>query len=224
MGKRPIHPGAVGPASPDCAGVGPGQAEQSHRRGTRDQSSAGKQVADSIIGDCIEPETSGKTYTLPSTAGTQCRQHLERDIRHGQVRPVFRGLVLLELPHNFGQARSIVLAADQVSVQGLPRSIRRLGVNHLKLGAPAVAVAYSPDGKMLVTASKDKVIAWDAETRKTLWRKDSLPVKVGQLEFSPDGKLLAAIIARQSSTSGSTLAKRGLSSSLGPTDVPGPCG
>ena len=53
-------------------------------------------------------------------------------------------------------------------------------------------VVFSPNGKCLATASRDKVVrVWDIETGKQLEELPS-PHQVGVLAFSPDGKSLAA--------------------------------
>ncbi len=53
-------------------------------------------------------------------------------------------------------------------------------------------VVFSPDGKQLATAGRDKAVrVWDVETGKELATLQS-PDQVGAVVFSPDGKSLAA--------------------------------
>src|SRR5262249_49571611 len=55
------------------------------------------------------------------------------------------------------------------------------------------AVAFSSDGKTLVSCSVDKTIRfWDAATGKEL-RQITHTSEVGQVALSPDGKLLASV-------------------------------
>src|SRR5438105_764095 len=54
-------------------------------------------------------------------------------------------------------------------------------------------VAYSPDGKMVASASKDKTIKfWDAAGGRLLKTLDGHTNQVLRLAFSPDGKHLAS--------------------------------
>jgi WD40 repeat protein len=59
--------------------------------------------------------------------------------------------------------------------------------------APVIAVAFSPDGKFLATASSRGVIRlWDGARLRLLAVLSGHPEAVNDLEFSPDGKLLAS--------------------------------
>ncbi len=62
-------------------------------------------------------------------------------------------------------------------------------------GAPHVAVidalAVSPDGKRLASASHGTVAVWDAPAGKLLWRRGDFAGSVACLAFSPDGATLA---------------------------------
>ena len=54
------------------------------------------------------------------------------------------------------------------------------------------AVAWSPDGNLVVSGDREQVIAWDPHTGKERWRLPAPPA-VSALAFSPDGKTLAAV-------------------------------
>jgi WD40 repeat protein len=110
-----------------------------------------------------------------------------------RTRPVFGVLLLFVcLP-----LLSPCVAADprQASVDRygdpLPEgALARLGTRRFRHTRHALAIAFSPDGKTLVTASGD-IRVWDAATGKCLSQFDS-PSKdcPHSLDFTPDGKTL----------------------------------
>jgi WD40 repeat protein len=75
-----------------------------------------------------------------------------------------------------------VLTGPQLAASGKPLSIHVSGVE---------ALAYSPDGKMLVSGSFQEVIAWDVGTSTPRWRSHDFAGVVTALAYAPNGKLLA---------------------------------
>ena len=53
------------------------------------------------------------------------------------------------------------------------------------------ALAYSPDGKTIASGSYQEVILWDAATGALRKRISGFADRVGALDFSHNGKLLA---------------------------------
>jgi WD40 repeat protein len=57
-------------------------------------------------------------------------------------------------------------------------------------------VAFSPDGKKIVTATYGDMTLWDAKTRKTLYtytfHEHSDELSASSVAFAPNGKLIAA--------------------------------
>jgi serine/threonine protein kinase/WD40 repeat protein len=57
----------------------------------------------------------------------------------------------------------------------------------------AATVHFSPDGRLLVTATKDRYTAWDVATWKSRWTVDRAEGPVGWAAFAPAGDVLAVI-------------------------------
>src|SRR5207245_5604327 len=56
---------------------------------------------------------------------------------------------------------------------------------------PVAAVAFSPDGKLLVSGTYGQVTVWDLATARPVKVLTNVLGAVNDLRFSPDGKLLA---------------------------------
>jgi WD40 repeat protein len=61
------------------------------------------------------------------------------------------------------------------------------------LAGPYGSLAFSPDGKLMVTGTCDhRVALWDVATRKALFQPFTDPDQVNSVAFSPDGKFLVS--------------------------------
>src|SRR5882724_5586687 len=86
---------------------------------------------------------------------------------------------------------SLPAAPDE---EALPEGARlRLGTNRLRHGGPVQVVAYSSDGKLIVSTATDRIIrVWNAQTGKLVAQTEAAPTVATALRFSPDNKLIAS--------------------------------
>lgn len=56
---------------------------------------------------------------------------------------------------------------------------------------PVTAVAFSPDGSQLATSGYHEILLWDPQTGARLRRVTNVAERVYDIEYSPDGKLIA---------------------------------
>ncbi len=83
-------------------------------------------------------------------------------------------------------------ATDAVGDPLPPGALRRLGTVRLRHPTTLRSIAYSPDGKMLVSAGWDPMIhLWDSTSGKELRHIDGPEKGVDAIAISPDGKTLA---------------------------------
>jgi RNA polymerase sigma factor (sigma-70 family) len=87
-----------------------------------------------------------------------------------------------------------------------PGAIARIGTVRFREGGALFTLAYSPDGKMLASATtgyRESVIRlWDTATGKQLLLVQPELNQILSLAFSPDGKLLASISSERGKQSG----------------------
>jgi WD40 repeat protein len=76
----------------------------------------------------------------------------------------------------------------KIALWDLPSGKARL---RLDVGSNMNALAFSPNGKVLVSAS-DALCFWDTTTGKQLFKIDNDNQRITDLAFSPDGRLLAS--------------------------------
>lgn len=89
-----------------------------------------------------------------------------------------------------------------------------------KHSGDVIAVTYSPDGKLLATASSDKkVILWEVETGKELMTLHGHSLGLEDIAFSPDGRFLATASNDKSVKLWNPLNGQELRSLTGFTDV-----
>jgi WD40 repeat protein len=90
--------------------------------------------------------------------------------------------------------RDVVLATTTVPPKGAlgTAAPAKLALS-LRVGplAPVVAVAFSPDGKLLASGTYGHVTIWDLASARPVKQLTNVLGAVNDLRFSPDGKLLA---------------------------------
>ncbi len=74
------------------------------------------------------------------------------------------------------------------------RALARLGTLRFRTGGDVAQIAFSPDGKILASASEDEAVyVWETSTGKLLRRlEDATGYQDAGVAISPDGKLLVA--------------------------------
>jgi WD40 repeat protein len=73
-----------------------------------------------------------------------------------------------------------------------PHALARLGTVRFLHGGDIECLAYSPDGKLLASASVSTIVLWDAQSGRKVHTLDCQPNSVRTLAFSPDSKLLVS--------------------------------
>ena len=102
------------------------------------------------------------------------------------------------------RAISVTLEAGNVMLPEvesvLHRAVSELHLQfRLQHDAQVSDINYSPDGKLVATASRDKTARlWEAGTGKLLFTLKGHNAGLGTAAFSPDGKILATIAGRDS--------------------------
>ena len=108
-------------------------------------------------------------------------------------------VIVLPLGYFFGrvnnraEANAAQPAADKDAKKGEIRPLLVLGDLRLKHLGSVTSVAFSPDGKRLVSASADQTVkVWDAATGSETLTLKGHTGGVFSVAFSPDGKRLAS--------------------------------
>jgi len=66
-----------------------------------------------------------------------------------------------------------------------------LGSEYFKHDEPVKVVAFSPDGKYMVSSSGKDIIFWDAATAQKVKHIQKASFGISAIAFSPDGKRIA---------------------------------
>jgi RNA polymerase sigma factor (sigma-70 family) len=87
----------------------------------------------------------------------------------------------------------VAVRADPLGDPLPPGAVTRLGTQRFRTGGTVAGLAFSPDGKLLASASRTAGLRlWDALTGRALRPLAEPPDDAEGVVFSPDGKLLAA--------------------------------
>src|SRR5262249_48766716 len=136
-------------------------------------------------------ENEQRALAQKAEAETQ-RERAERLVYCGQI-----GLAQREWQDNeVGHARDL-LDACRWGLRGWEHAyLRRLFDSNqqtLIVGTPVLSVAFSPDGKRIVSGSEDRTLkVWDAQTGQETRTLEGHTGIVYSVAFSPDGKRIAS--------------------------------
>lgn len=83
---------------------------------------------------------------------------------------------------------------DQVGDPLPAEALSRLGTIRFRHGGIIQSLAFTPDGKTLVSQGADGLRIWDAATGKQIRQMGSGSVGTGMTDVSPDGKLVALLL------------------------------
>lgn len=81
--------------------------------------------------------------------------------------------------------------ADAKLIEIMPRSVQPAAPASYRAPMPVTALAFSPDGKTLASSGYHEVQIWSVEKPELLRRISNVAERVYNIEFSPDGKLIA---------------------------------